>query len=288
MGSSHFKVSESEVDSARYQTGRYMTQNLCLNCHIEGDNSIAPAFSEISKYYKKKSANHQDRKVSFYRFLKDPSAENSKNKSWIKKYGVMPNMSYTSSQRRNISYYLATTQLDDLEVPLTSDEMKKVQIDPIEKSLEIVLDTRSKLGGTLMNAISERGTKGAVEFCNIEAIPITLSQSKKHGVNLKRVTDRPRNPSNQASEMGLKYIEKFKKQHARGEEIEPVIVSYNEAKNFYSPILTNDNCLQCHGEVGNDINSNVYEKINWLYPDDLAIDYQAGEVRGAWKIQWVN
>ena len=53
----------------------------------------------------------------------------------------------------------------------------------------------------------------------------------------------------------------------------------------YYPIITNQSCLQCHGNTKKDIKPKVLEKIDLLYPKDLAINYKNNELRGIWVIE---
>ena len=67
-----------------------------------------------------------------------------------------------------------------------------------ERGLNIVNSTKSILATNLMKAMSAHGTAGAVEFCSVHAITLTDSIAEVHDAKIRRVTDRPRNPANQA------------------------------------------------------------------------------------------
>ena len=86
-------------------------------------------------------------------------------------------------------------------------EVKK-EINYLDVGKELALETKSNLGQNLARAITEKGPEGAVEFCNIKAIPITDSMSLLLGAKIKRVSDQPRNPDNQANDVKLSYIKK--------------------------------------------------------------------------------
>ncbi len=53
---------------------------------------------------------------------------------------------------------------------------------------------------------------------------------------------------------------------------------------YYKPIILTNNCLVCHGKPGESIPDNLAEKIAELYPDDKAINFEAGHPRGMWAI----
>ena len=137
----------------------------------------------------------------------------------------------------------------------------------------------------LMKNVGEQMQKGgpesALEFCNIEAMPLTKSMSDKHGLVISRVSDKNRNPKNVANADELKLIEQYKKQLLAGELLKPV----RTETHYYEPLVTNAMCLQCHGEPGKNIQPKVAAKIAQLYPKDLATGYKENEVRGLISIK---
>lgn len=155
---------------------------------------------------------------------------------------------------------------------------------PLEKGKSIAQATQAALGKNLMQAISERGSAGAVEFCNIKALPITDSLAKMHNATVKRVSDKNRNPDNAANEAELVYIKAAKNQLAANQNIKPQIKEEDGKWVAYYPILTNAMCLQCHGNA-DQINKETLAKIESHYPDDQATGYTENEVRGIWVIE---
>lgn len=142
-------------------------------------------------------------------------------------------------------------------------------------------ETKKLLVKNLTQKIEEGGAENALEFCNIEAMPLTKSMSEKHGLQISRVTDKPRNSSNLANDEELKLIEKYKQQILAGETLAPT----RTATHYYEPLVTNAMCLQCHGEKGKNIQTKTLEKIAQLYPNDLATGYKENEVRGLISIK---
>ena len=153
-----------------------------------------------------------------------------------------------------------------------------------EKGLKYALGTKAVLGKNLMGTIQKKGTLAAVEFCNINAFPLTDSMSVVYNANIKRVSDKPRNPNNQANSIELQHIEAFKKVVANNQEPKPILEETDELVNFYYPITTNSMCLQCHGTPNKELDSEAYKTIKALYPKDLAIGYDVNQVRGIWKV----
>jgi len=148
---------------------------------------------------------------------------------------------------------------------------------------EVITQAKTELGKNLINAIQTKGTVGALEFCNTNAIPLTNELSKKFHVNLKRLSDKPRNPQNEASLEEKKVIETFKTQILNKEKLVPISRETETSQIGYYPIETNALCLQCHGEK--EITKEALIKINQLYPKDQAIGYSENQIRGIWVIE---
>jgi len=154
-----------------------------------------------------------------------------------------------------------------------------------EVGKQLAIQTKSSLANYLISSISEKGSEGAVEFCNIKAIPITDSMSVVLGAKIKRVSDLPRNPANKANEAELAYIKKWKESNGSGEQKQPIVSEINGKMVGYYPIVTNQMCLQCHGKAYKDINDATLNKINKLYPNDQATGYLENELRGIFVVE---
>ena len=142
-------------------------------------------------------------------------------------------------------------------------------------------ETKKLLMKNVGEQMQKGGPESALEFCNIEAMPLTKSMSDKYGLVISRVSDKRRNPKNVANAEELKLIEQYKKQLLAGELLKPV----RTETHYYEPLVTNGMCLQCHGEPGKNIPPNVVGKIAELYPSDLAMGYKENEVRGLISIK---
>ena len=149
----------------------------------------------------------------------------------------------------------------------------------------LAMQTKASLGKNLALALNEKGSDGAVEFCNTQAIPITDSMSVVLNAKIKRVSDHPRNSNNQANEAELSYINSWNEAKAKGEEHSPLLTEIEGKMVGYYPIVTNQMCIQCHGTPEKQINSATLSKIKILYPADEAIGYAEGEIRGLFVVE---
>lgn len=155
----------------------------------------------------------------------------------------------------------------------------------LEQGQQYALQTQSVLGKNLMQAVQAGGPAHALTFCNEQAIPLTDSMSSELGVSLKRVSDRNRNPDNAASEAELAYIKDAKTAIAEGNMPTGDVQLTGEKIVGYYSILTNDLCLNCHGEPGQDITEETLRAINTYYPEDKAVGYRANQLRGIWVVE---
>lgn len=141
-------------------------------------------------------------------------------------------------------------------------------------------EAQQLLGSQLKQKIAEGGPENALEFCNINAIPLTDSISKKYNVSIKRVSDQYRNPDNAANPSELAVITTYKAMLAAGKMPEGLL----KDNHYYAPIVTNAMCLQCHGTPGKELAEKTHQKIKSLYPDDKATGYGVDELRGIFSI----
>lgn len=168
-------------------------------------------------------------------------------------------------------------------------ESQVSNVEPVVENAEISTDSLTSFAGQtkklLMKNVSQQiekgGVESALEYCNIEAMPLTKEMSEKFSVEISRVSDKNRNPKNIANAEELKLIEDYKKQLLAGEILNPV----RTESHYYEPLVTNGMCLQCHGEPGKNVQPKVAAKIAELYPNDLAMGYKENEVRGLISIK---
>ncbi len=146
----------------------------------------------------------------------------------------------------------------------------------------------TQLKNKLITAIQNSGPDTAIAVCNIEALPISSKVSKDHNLEVGRTSLKIRNPKNRADNWETKQLQEFAKQKKSGVNIEKLeaheIINENGEKVFryMKAILIQEPCLLCHGKQ---IAPAIEEKIISLYPQDQAIDYEIGDIRGAFTVK---
>ncbi|MDV6237212.1 DUF3365 domain-containing protein [Leptospira ellisii] len=169
-----------------------------------------------------------------------------------------------------------------LPVCFTDRNAEKKQI-----LLELIADFQVDLQKNLESAIKTKGIVGAIEICR------TVSPAKEAdvktsfpGISFRRISDKPRNPNHVPDVWEAEIFEQWKKTAKNGGAPYLVMNSNDKEVRVLQPIvLQNPTCLKCHGGP-RDIDPAVSKKISELYPQDKAVGYKLGELRGAFSAIW--
>ena len=148
---------------------------------------------------------------------------------------------------------------------------------------EISNKTQSVLLANVGKAMQTGGAVYAVEFCNLEASNIVDSLNKANNCVISRISDKNRNPENKLKTSAERNIWKI----FESKNLTDTLIQEQNRLIFYKPIKTGlPACLKCHGQPDSDIESSTLDKIQKLYPADLATGYKLNDFRGLWKIEF--
>lgn len=137
----------------------------------------------------------------------------------------------------------------------------------------------------LLEAMKKGGPQYALEFCNLEAIPITDSLADTLKVGVKRIAKKYRNPDNEMKGAENKIYKEYIMNYIAGQPPKTrVEIDANGHPVYYKLIDVKQECLVCHGRPDVEIPSDVAKRIKELYPNDLATDFAVGQPRGMWAI----
>lgn len=292
--------SPRELPPSDKPEGLSLAETQCYTCHSPSapeKERAAPPMVEIKAHYLKTDTSKAAFVKSIMEYVQNPQKEKSRLKDALGRYGVMPKQQYNEADLKKIAAYFFDyriqepawfkeyyqRQTGELFTQHGVEYIPKTKT-PGEMALGIAMETKELLGKTLQQKLQQNGAENALEFCNLQAIPLTKSMSDKYHISVKRVSDKPRNPANAANKQEKRYIEQYKQQLAKGETPKPLLVK-NE---LYVPIVTNSMCLNCHGTPAKELPLQVYQKIKMLYPDDRATGYDANQVRGMFVVSLPN
>lgn len=144
------------------------------------------------------------------------------------------------------------------------------------------------LGETLQKQISQNGVEAAIPFCKAAAIPLTDGTAGPfEGVqSVRRIGVRTRNPDNLPDAADRAVLEELLKNWSREAPQPTGLLREVKADSgitelrYYRPIPLAVTCLACHG-TPQQISPSVLAAIRKIYPEDQAIDFRDGDLRGA-------
>lgn len=157
-----------------------------------------------------------------------------------------------------------------------------------DTSLAITKQAFEALSSVLMQQIKSNGHAAAVAFCNEQALPMTEALAAQHGISLKRVAVRYRNPANAANNYEQALLAEWEPLVQKLQQPSPRLVDAGDSLHWYGAItIPNPRCLDCHGLLAEgDLFPETHAAIKALYPNDQAVNFELGDLRGLWKISY--
>lgn len=154
-------------------------------------------------------------------------------------------------------------------------------------SLKLIDSFAKQLKAELMSALNEGGPENAINVCQVRAPQIALANSGEFWT-IKRVSNRNRNPGNLASDHETAIMGRFVDTVGGTPEFTFEWTQTEEGKIFryYRPIKLAPLCVKCHGSA-EDISDAVQAALNEKYPQDRAVGYKPGDLRGMFVVEAV-
>lgn len=165
-------------------------------------------------------------------------------------------------------------KVTDVEIMIKGEQMGMILLDSVEKVFK----------KELLTAMQRNGVAGAIQYCNLNAYDLVSNFEDSLEVEVRRVSDKPRNP---IDTLRL-YEQEIFEAYAYDTDAATSQIQQLDDRNLIltRPIkITNAVCLNCHGAVGQQITKENYDLIKSLYPDDQATGYNLGELRGMWSLK---
>lgn len=152
----------------------------------------------------------------------------------------------------------------------------------------IIEEFMTNLKGELQRALKQEGSVGAIDVCQQAAPAIRRGVAAKHGWDVGRTALRLRNPDNAPDEWERKVLEDFVARREAGADPKTLsatrIVGGNGESTFrYMKAIPMqaEPCATCHGtNVEPDLRAEILER----YPEDEAVGFEPGEIRGAFTL----
>lgn len=176
------------------------------------------------------------------------------------------------------------------EVKLLTSEMAE---DFKQQAQESLNPLKKNLMATLMREL-EKSAAHAVKACQLEAPMISERaeqetrvvkiNEKEYSIKLGRTSHRVRNQDNLPAKWVQTYLDSFKGRKDINNQEEIIVVKLDQGSfGYLEPISLGPMCMTCHG---GDIDEDLYDVILSQYPDDRAIDFDLGEFRGFFWVEF--
>lgn len=156
-----------------------------------------------------------------------------------------------------------------------------------EESRKLASQVQTQIRGELLKELERSGPIRAINVCKYSAPEIVSSLSRLSGWRVTRVALRPRNRTlGEADAWEQKVLLDFERRVAKGEKAEALEFSEMVAEpagrswRYMKAIPMAQGCMACHGPASQ-ISEGVRAQLASEYPNDKAIEYQLGQVRGA-------
>ncbi|SMB83893.1 hypothetical protein SAMN00120144_0789 [Hymenobacter roseosalivarius DSM 11622] len=134
-----------------------------------------------------------------------------------------------------------------------------------------------ELRRVLSTKLDSGGLAAALPYCRPETYAAVDSLARVLEATPRRLSQRPRNPRNQAD---------LPPDQLHPDTVRLVSRLSAEQFSYQRPIILNDQlCLRCHGQVGKDISAADYALIKKQYPTDKSVGFRLGEPMGVWRVQ---
>ena len=286
--------------------GQKLMAQKCLLCHSatapQQAGRVGPPMIAVKAHYQQDFLNREAFVAAMVDFVLAPELDKVKLKGAERRFGLMPKAVYDKDEIEKIAAYVYDYKIEEPEwflehweshgnQPYTNRAQKTLKghkgtSSYVERGRAYALGTKKVLGTNLMGTIQKEGVLAALDFCNERAYPLTDSMAVAFEARIKRVSDKPRNLQNQASATEQQHIKTFKQSLAAKEEIWPIVEQTWDSVYFYSPITTNQMCLQCHGRAKTDVSLQTMDLLLEKYPSDQAMGYGINQVRGMWSIRF--
>jgi len=145
---------------------------------------------------------------------------------------------------------------------------------------DVISALQQRLKSRLQEAMAAGGATAAIEACADEAQGLTVLVAAGKRARLGRASLRVRNPANQPPDWVQEWLESQGERHFDGVEgvVDVVETPDGSTARVIKPIRVEESCLSCHGA---DIDPGVAAILAVRYPQDAAIGYAVGDLRGA-------
>lgn len=149
----------------------------------------------------------------------------------------------------------------------------------LARGAELLAPFKKNLQQALKSALAE-GPGEAIQVCRVKAPGIAEALSVD-GVRVGRSSHRLRNPDNTAPGWVAPVMQAYLDDPSS--RIPQVVELADKRWGYVEPIIVQPLCLTCHGSA---LAPEVAARISELYPEDRAVGFDAGDLRGVFWLEF--
>jgi hypothetical protein len=144
---------------------------------------------------------------------------------------------------------------------------------------ELLQPFKQQLQSALRDGLA-RGPAEAIAACQTRAPEIAAALSEA-GIRVGRASQRLRNPANAPPEWAEPLLDAY-----RGDpsvRAGRAVALDEDRRGYVEPIFVQALCLTCHGE---NLSESISSRLSQLYPEDRAVGYRVGDLRGVFWVEF--
>lgn len=153
--------------------------------------------------------------------------------------------------------------------------------DDVTRAAQLLQPYKRAFQGALVSGL-EGGTTQALSACHAQA-PAIAAKAVPDVVRVGRTSHRLRNPANRSPDWVVPllaaYVDRPEDRVPRAVKLSDDLYGYVE------PIVLQPVCLQCHGKT---LDAEVSAQIKMLYPEDRAVGFEVGDLRGLFWLEFTK
>jgi len=159
----------------------------------------------------------------------------------------------------------------------------------ISASSKLIKSLSLNLKKELSAALQQKGVPTTIQTCKTLAPTLTNDVNNNTPLYIRRTSLKWRNPANTPDEWEQKVLSKFEEQFLLGTPIEKLtfteVIQEGDSETYrhMRAIPIQAICLTCHGNE-KILSSEVKSMLKKEYPNDLAVGFSVGEIRGAFSV----
>jgi hypothetical protein len=188
---------------------------------------------------------------------------------------------------------------DKVDTRKVKEELKNQKIKKISEGeilgqaesegIKITDSLQKLISSKLDSALAKGDVENAIPFCILGNYSLVKRLEKTYNASITRTTfaDKLRNEKNAPDTHQKEILDAYLYNIEKGLPFFIDVQAKDKEIGFNAPIiLTENNCLRCHGSVGKDLSDKEYQKILSFYPKDKLINMKKKDFMGMWTVKF--